>query len=187
MPLAGWGPSAKSPSGPVGAQLTSQALLLLWQHLRLVCFSTVLPSPRGGKTVTLSSALARSQFPLLARHCFWQRVWGMGRPRPRTEETLPALPLGCALSCLPWLSVLLAEVCPYGEPSSSSYCISYRCTIPPTAVGRAGHQPRTSAPGMQLRLGPGCPTLLRPGLSSPKMPKLVKKPKRSSGTNSPFS
>lgn len=25
MPLAGWGPSAKSPSGPVAAQLTSRA------------------------------------------------------------------------------------------------------------------------------------------------------------------
>lgn len=100
----------------------------------------------------------------------------MGQPRPRTEETLPALPLGCALSCLPWLSVLLAEVCPSRELSASSHLLLLHHS---NHCGGEGWPltPRTSAPGMQLRLGPRCPTLLRPGLSSPQIPKLVKKPK----------
>lgn len=103
MPLAGWGPSAKSPSGPVGAQLTSRALPLLWQHLCSVCFSTVLPSPPGGRgTVTLSSALARSQFPPLAHHSASGRGCG-GWAGPGLAPRKP---------CQHYLWAVLFLVCP---------------------------------------------------------------------------
>lgn len=93
----------------------------------------------GGKTVTREPEQRIGEVPVSPPGpslCFWQRAWGMGRPRPRTEETLPAPPLGCALSCWP----CLLSSAPTG--SCHHPRVSYCCTIPPTAVGRAGHRPQ---------------------------------------------
>lgn len=112
----------------------------------------------AGGAVTPDSPLAKSQPPLPACHCLWQRAWAQASPRARLAGYLWAVP-----------RVPLAGV---SAPQSPAAAMCH-----PTKVGTP--YPRSPALRKGLGRGPGNPALLSPVLCPLKVSRFVKKPERS--------